>query len=53
MQSVVIKTMDMKTGKVHEFAYECHSEGVLLAIIKGTLSGCAPQGWAMTEMEVI
>ena len=53
MQSVVIKTMDMKTGKVHDFAYECHSEGVLLAIIKGTLSGCAPQGWAMTGMEVI
>jgi hypothetical protein len=52
MQSVLIKTMHIETGNVHEFAYECHSEGMLLAIIKGTLSGCAPQGWAMTGMEI-
>jgi len=44
--------MHIETGNTHEFAYECHSEGMLLSIIKGTLSGCAPQGWVMTGMEV-
>jgi hypothetical protein len=52
MQSVLIKTMHMETGNTHEFAYECHNEETLISIIKGTLSGCAPQGWAMTGMEV-
>jgi hypothetical protein len=52
MQSVLIKTMHIATETVHEFAYECRDESTLLAIIKGTLSGCAPQGWAMTGMEI-
>ena len=52
MQSVLIKTVDIETGYPMEFAYECHNEATLVAIIKGTLAGCAPQGWAMTGIEV-
>ena len=53
MESVKITTVDTKTGLVHDFTYECHSNEILIAIIKGTLEGCGNQGWAMTEMEVI
>ena len=52
MQSVLIKTMHMETGNVHEFAYECHNETTLLSIVKGTLEGCSGSNYAMTGMEV-
>ena len=52
MQSVLIKTVSLETGLPMEFAYECFNEATLLSIIKGTLAGCAPQGWAMTGIEV-
>jgi len=52
MESVKITTIDVKSGLTHDFNYECHSEVMLLAIIKGTLEGCGNQGWAISAMEV-
>ena len=53
MKSVKITTVDVKTGLVHDFTYECHSDAILLAIIKGTMEGCSNQGWAMSGMEIV
>jgi len=53
MESVTITTVNVKTGLTHDFTYECHSEAILLAIIKGTLEGCGKQDWAMAAMEII
>ena len=53
MESVTITTVKVNTGLVHDFTYECRSEAILLAIIKGTLEGCSNTGWAMSAMEVV
>ena len=52
MQSVLIKTVSLETGYPMEFAYECHNEATLMAIVKGTLEGCSGSNYAMTGMEV-
>lgn len=52
MQSLLIKTVHIKTGLVHEFAYECHNEATQMAIINGTLESCSRTGWAISEMQV-
>jgi hypothetical protein len=52
MQSLLITTVHVKTGLVHEFAYECHNEATQMAIISGTLESCSRTGWAISEMQV-
>lgn len=53
MQSVKITTVRVNTGLVHEFVYECNSDAMLMAIVKGTVESCSNQGWAMSGMEII
>jgi hypothetical protein len=52
MQSVTITTVHLKTGLVHDFTYDCHSEAIQMAIINGTLESCSRTGWAISEMVV-
>jgi hypothetical protein len=52
MQSVKITTVKVNTGLMHEFVYECNSEDILLAIVKGTVESCSSTGWAMSGMEI-
>jgi len=52
MQSLLIKTVHVKTGLVHEFAYECRNEATQIAIVSGTLESCSRTGWAICEMQV-
>lgn len=53
MQSIIIHTVSLETGITQDFSYACRSEDFAMSIIKGTLAGCSPQGWAMTGFEIL